>query len=287
MGGRLAGSGMGAAGLVTPFTLGGGAGQGGGEMSHIGGPVLAGAAAGAGGAYAYNHHNNNNNENGSPTHTNASSHYPPTTPGTQSIYSSDGYQPTMSSGQYPPNPYAPPLPLGRGPSPGQSMLAGTNSSSGHSHGGGSVVGGMGAAGAGYATSNSTSNPRSAKELEAFGGRRVANPDEGAGPSAGQGEEHLPNPYASVDPQAHAAYLQSGPGRRESVGGEFGGGGAGPAFPHPQHHQASFAPAQPYAQPAAQGSGVIVHRDGGRIPDRGGEEQAEIPPTYDSIPKEER
>jgi hypothetical protein len=89
------------------------------------------------------------------------------------------------------------------------------------------------------------NPMSAKEREARGSGAfaVANPGPG-GPQMGQ--MHMPMPASQ------------------------GGFGALPN-PHSPESQGSIG----------TGSGVLVHTDGGRVP----EPQQEIPPTYDSIPRQ--
>ncbi|KAJ6503320.1 hypothetical protein C8R47DRAFT_1192929 [Mycena vitilis] len=112
------------------------------------------------------------------------------------------------------------------------------------------------------------NPRSAKEREAAGGRRsgnfaVANPSNEAG--------------GSRDDQ-YRAYLQRGPpGARRGSQGEYMGG---------------YPPASPTGSSSGAGqrtSGVLVHQDGGRLPEHDTlhEEADEIPPTYDSLPSGER
>jgi hypothetical protein len=149
------------------------------------------------------------------------------------------------------SPYAPPI--GRGPSPGPSV-ARTNTS--NSSGG---IGGVGAGGGAY-----YNNPRSAKEREALGireGAHVMNPSQDGefsqhAQGLGQGVTYA----AGVGEAAHQAYLAGGPS------------------------PSNFAVA------GGRPGSVVVHRDGGRVPVTGQEEEeveAEIPPTYDSLPAEER
>lgn len=152
------------------------------------------------------------------------------------------------------SPYAPPI--GRGPSPGPSV-ARTNTS--NSSGGIGVGGG----GAYY------NNPRSAKEREALGmrgGVHVMNPSQdGVEYSQQHGHSQMMYAAGGVGEAAHQAYLAGGPS--SNLGGR---------------QQGAVSP---------PGS-VVVHRDGGRVPVTGQEEEehvveAEIPPTYDSLPAEER
>ncbi|KAG5651269.1 hypothetical protein H0H81_009263 [Sphagnurus paluster] len=122
-----------------------------------------------------------------------------------------------------------------------------------SHGGQSASTGTGT---GTGGGGAGSAARSAKEREAFAGRRVTNPDVGGsvpslGPGAGGGVG-----IGALDEERRQAYLRSGPG-------------------------------------VGQGQGPIVHRDGGRVGVHPGQEEedveqpAEIPPTYDSLPHDER
>ncbi|KIJ98839.1 hypothetical protein K443DRAFT_680424 [Laccaria amethystina LaAM-08-1] len=145
------------------------------------------------------------------------------------------------------SPYAPPI--GRGPSPGLSVARTNMSNSSGGVGGSSDAGGGG--GAYY------HNPRSAKEREAFGirdGAHVMNPSQDGEYSQqaqglGQGMMYA----AGVGEAAHQASLAGGPSPSNFA---FAGGRPG---------------------------SVVVHRDGGRVE----QVEAEIPPTYDSLPAEER
>jgi len=158
------------------------------------------------------------------------------------------------------SPYAPPI--GRGPSPGPSV-ARTNTTNSSSAGFG---GGVGAGGGAY-----YNNPRSAKEIEALGlrgGAHVMNPSQDGGeyPQHGQGMMYS---AGGVGEAAHQAYLAGGP----SPSNNFAVAGGRPGAVSPP-------------------GSVVVHRDGGRVSVIGQEEEehvveAEIPPTYDSLPAEER
>ena len=148
-------------------------------------------------------------------------------------------------------PYAPPI--GRGPSPGPSV-ARTNTSN--------SSGGVGAGGGAY-----YNNPRSAKEMEALGIR---------------GGVHVMNPSHDGE------YSQNAPG--QGLGQGMYAGGVGEVA-----HQAYLAGGPSPSNFAGTGGrpqSVVVHRDGGRVSVIGPEEEehvveAEIPPTYDSLPAEER
>jgi hypothetical protein len=115
-------------------------------------------------------------------------------------------------------------------------------------------------------------PRNAKEREAgrSGNFAVANPS--TDPS-----DSRPMSGGYNDP--YQAYLRSGPQQvRRGSQSEYND----PSF-HPPLPGASSSGANPRA------SGVLVHQDGGRVehgtvPE---EEADEIPPTYDSLPNEER
>ncbi|KAJ6567038.1 hypothetical protein B0H19DRAFT_717082 [Mycena capillaripes] len=112
-----------------------------------------------------------------------------------------------------------------------------------SHAGG---GPMSATSAG--SSSHYTNPMSAKEREARGGGlAVANPGPYGHPM------HMPMPAPGV--------MSPGVG------------------PLPNPH----SPGSQQSGGSAHGSGVLVHTDGGRVPDQSaGEGMREIPPTYDSI-----
>ncbi|KAJ7070832.1 hypothetical protein C8F01DRAFT_399026 [Mycena amicta] len=103
--------------------------------------------------------------------------------------------------------------------------------------------------------SSAYNPRSAKEREAVGSRSfaVANPTNETGPYD----------------DAIQTYLRSGP--RRASQSEYSG------MPH--------SPMASSSSSSGTG-GVIVHQDGGRVEPRI-EEADEIPPTYDSIPNDQR
>ena len=139
-------------------------------------------------------------------------------------------------------------PIGRGPSPGPSV-ARTNTSN--------SSGGVGAGGGGAYYNN----PRSAKEMEALGlrgGVHVMNPSH----HEGEYSQHAQGLGQGVREAAHQVYLAGGPSPSN-----FAGAGGRP-------------------------QSVVVHRDGGRVSVIGPEEEegvveAEIPPTYDSLPAEER
>jgi hypothetical protein len=301
MGGRL-GSGIG--GVVTPFTYtpGGGGGSEMGERS--GGPGLAGPAAlatgvGLGAAAAhqakqrstdYGYPQQDGYQTASFTTTNPRDSYYPSQPhspppptlsdsgtGSGATTSSGGHhnlpprdpQYTPQGGGYPnmqPYPNAQQQPY-----PGQLANPGGHPGAFYPAAGAAAAMGAGAAvgahgrsasmsSSGHTGSGSGTASRSAKEREAFarsagpGGLGVANPD-GEGGSAGG---------AGIGDDARRAYLAGGPGP-----GRMGG-----------------VPAS-----VGGGSGVVVHRDGGRVVDEGEQEgdgeQAEIPPTYDSIPLGER
>lgn len=219
------------------------------EMAHVNSsaPLLAGAAGGFAAGYAVDQYGRQISQ--------------PTSP-IQSQYSSEGPYPatstTGSSGYHNQGPYAPPT--GRGPSPGPTLNTGTgahSSSSGH----GSALG----AGAGAGLAAGVYSPMSSKEREAYGISRshVVNPDDAAG---------LQVPYGGLGEEAHRAYLQDGPQQRLS-GYSVG---------------ASSAYVVPDPQSSPSGGSVIVHQDGGRFEHPMKEEvQHEIPPTYDSIPPEDR
>ncbi|KAJ7500447.1 hypothetical protein B0H11DRAFT_1995405, partial [Mycena galericulata] len=68
--------------------------------------------------------------------------------------------------------------------------------------------------------------------------------------------------------------------REARGGGLGvtnpSSGSIPRMPNPH------SPGEDIGSGSGSGSGVVVHQDGGRVPDEGAEGMREIPPTYDSI-----
>ncbi|KAF7347653.1 RecA family ATPase [Mycena venus] len=114
------------------------------------------------------------------------------------------------------------------------------------------------------------NPRSAKEREAgrSGTFAVANPS--AEPSDSR-------PMSGGYNDQYQSYLRSGPQARRGSQSEY-------------NDRASYPPLSPtVASSGAGGHGVVVHQDGGRLePETVAEEQAdEIPPTYDSLPNDER
>jgi hypothetical protein len=125
------------------------------------------------------------------------------------------------------------------------------------------VGGSGDAGGGGGAHYH--NPRSAKEREAFGirdGAHVMNPSQD-GEYSQQAQRLGQGMYAAgVGEAAHQASLAGGPS------------------------PSNFAVA------GGRPGSVVVHRDSGRVPVTGQQEEeeeveAEIPPTYDSLPAEER
>ena len=157
------------------------------------------------------------------------------------------------------SPYAPPI--GRGPCPGPSV-ARTNTTNSSSAGFG---GGVGAGGGAY-----YNNPRSAKEIETLGlrgGAHVMNPSQD-----GEYSQHAQGMMYSAGgagEAAHQAYLAGGP----SPSNNFAVVGGRPGAVSPS-------------------GSVVVHGGGGGVSVVGQEDEehvveAEIPPTYDSIPAEER
>ncbi|KAJ7675401.1 hypothetical protein B0H17DRAFT_135745 [Mycena rosella] len=121
------------------------------------------------------------------------------------------------------------------------------------------------------SSGSSGNPRSAKEREArrSAGFAVANPS----------HEYEPRTMSGAYDDQYQEYLRAGPHNARNSQGEY--------------HDSS-PPLSPTASTSVAGqrtSGVIVHQDGGRvdpIEENIREEEAdEIPPTYDSLPSEQR
>lgn len=147
--------------------------------------------------------------------------------------------------------------LGPGPSPGPSEL-GSGSASGSGHQGAFGV---------Y-----PGNGRSAKEREAQGGGLMVsnNADEGGRPSG----VAFPHPQ----PFHHPYYGDGGPSATTHSLPPPAGAGAGAGG---EKSELSLL-----ATGATGGSGVRVHRDAGRVPDPEPDSE-EIPPTYDSIPADER
>ena len=154
-----------------------------------------------------------------------------------------------------------------------------NSADGSSSFGGSGSGGSGgiyyqpmggAPSPGHSVLTSSSGGRNAKEVEAMG-RVVTNPD-------GQ------------IPAFQQAYLRTGPGIHQQQQGQYLPSSSSSAIPVPlQYPQQSHPPTISRA-----GAAVVVHEDGGRVVLRKGEEAegerevlSEIPPTYDSLPYDER
>ncbi|KAJ7246312.1 hypothetical protein B0H12DRAFT_1126638 [Mycena haematopus] len=115
-------------------------------------------------------------------------------------------------------------------------------------------------------------PRSAKEQEAgrSGNFAVANPSTEAGDS-----RPISGPYNDQ----YQAYLRSGPQARRGSQSEYNDTSSYPPLP----------PAASSSGASQRAGGVLVHQDGGRVePETVLEEEAdEIPPTYDSLPNEER
>jgi len=114
------------------------------------------------------------------------------------------------------------------------------------------------------------NARSAKEIEALGlrgGAHVMNPSQDEEYS--QHAQGMMYAAGGVGEAAHQAYLAGGP----SPSNNFAVAGGRPGAVSPP-------------------GSVVVHRDGGRVSVIGQEAEehvveAEIPPTYDNIPAEER
>lgn len=291
MGGRLGGTGIGA-GVVTPFIYNPNPNSPPhpsspypqmsqpqmSQQGHLYGDLAAAGAAGARGGVSP-----------PPSSASADGYYPNTAPSSASYYpSSQGsqqqlYNPNASvpvGGYLPPSASAGAYGAGSGP-----LTSRTSSSGGSSHG-------MGMAG----------GPRSAKEREAMGrygvgGLTVANPEEGDNLGEGSG-------FSQQQQQQRAAYMQNGPGPGAYVQNQPGvgrmrsiehGGYVGPGAQSAVLDYAGSGASVP--SPARRGSAVVVHQDGGRVQIRGKgteaadeeeeEEPSEIPPTYDSIPPEER
>lgn len=197
-------------------------------------------------------------------------------PPPMSQYSADGHPPTIattSSGSY----YGA-IPQQIAPSSGYLPTSGSTPTRTNSGSSGN-----------NSLHNSLNNPRSAKEREALDNRNSLN---GRGLSVAN-PSYEPEPEGTLaggyDGQARQAYLQMGPqGRRPSQPDSptYGFSTQNSPPPHPAPLRASGS-----ASPDSRArSGVIVHQDGGRLqPDtaEGEERQAEIPPTYDSIPAEDR
>ncbi|KIM37783.1 hypothetical protein M413DRAFT_255569 [Hebeloma cylindrosporum] len=214
-----------------------------------------------------------------------------------------------SEGGYPATPGGYPYvnPMGRGPSPGPSVLTG-NGQGGSSEHSSSAYGGI--AGVGAVMGGQYGNEqqqqqqqRSAKEMEAMGMRapHVMNPDDAAGGYYPPG----------VHSQTRQAYLQNGPvgsSSQQQQQQQFYRSGSPPmassssgvpdalrpGLPQSQSQYASASTSSSSPPPALlPGSAVVVHQDGGRVVMRKGErvdEEAaeegaglsEIPPTYDSL-----
>lgn len=188
----------------------------------------------------------------------------------QTSPASDGGYTTTSSGL----PYTSPVPspgfmggaaaalLGRGgPSPGPSMnlppseFGSSGSQSGHGHSGNGSGGYYNAFG--DAAGRMGNKEREAYEAAGTSGRMVVtNNPEQAYP---QYQPYTSGPASSTTPR--------------------------PGTPQQQQQQQRGEKAEANPNPATSSS-VIVHRDGGRIP-QPGDEEAEIPPTYDSIPRDQR
>ncbi|KAF8815246.1 hypothetical protein BYT27DRAFT_6734866 [Phlegmacium glaucopus] len=152
--------------------------------------------------------------------------------------------------------YHHPQSMGRGPSPGPSVLS----------------------------SSSGNGARNAKEAEAMG-RVIMNPDDGLGGGQGQQgqQQYGQNP-------AFQAYLQNGPAPHQHQ--YHPSSSSSQQYQNPQHQYQTSQPLQDQT-PARPGTAVVVHEDGGRVVLRKGEESErevlspEIPPTYDSLPVEVR
>jgi len=302
MGGRL-GAGAGGGGIISPYAY--------------QPPVPVAATAMASGAAPVQQRHQRNPSYGQPQQQQQyyDSNNPPASPVTSGMSSEGGYQPThhtTSSGSH--YPYV--NPMGRGPSPGPSVLTGNGQgSSEHSSAGisASAYGGIAGAGVmlGQYGNEQQQQQRSAKEMEAMGMRapRVMNPDEAAAAAAaaagggGGGGGYYPT---GVHPQSRQAYLQHGPmassGSQQqfyqAVPSAVASSGVPDALrpgpqsqPHSHYPSASMASTSPSPPPTVlPGSAVVVHQDGGRVVMRKGgqveeeEEEglAEIPPTYDSL-----
>jgi len=111
------------------------------------------------------------------------------------------------------------------------------------------------------------NPRSAKEREAghSGTFAVANPSA------------EPSDSRPMSGGQYETYLRSGPQARRGSQSEY-------------NDPSSYPPLSPTASSSNAGQrpgGVLVHQDGGRLEPETVLEADEIPPTYDSLPDEER
>ncbi|KAJ7103319.1 hypothetical protein B0H15DRAFT_811831 [Mycena belliarum] len=114
-------------------------------------------------------------------------------------------------------------------------------------------------------SASSYNPRSAKEREAQrAGFAIANPS----------HDNEPRAMSGAYDEQYQMYLRSGPQNARNS-------------PRGESDRPPLSPTASSSAASHRASGVLVHKDGGRV-DAVQEEQAdEIPPTYDSLPKIER
>ncbi|KAJ7765630.1 hypothetical protein B0H16DRAFT_1794548 [Mycena metata] len=94
-----------------------------------------------------------------------------------------------------------------------------------------------------------------------------------GSSSGAGAGYYPNPMSAKEREARG---QGGLGVANP--------GPGMHMPMPHSQGQGGMPALPNPHSGSPGEGVLVHTDGGRVPEEGagGQGMSEIPPTYDSI-----
>ncbi|KAF8644019.1 hypothetical protein AX16_008735 [Volvariella volvacea WC 439] len=308
MGGRL---GAGVGGVVTPFRYEPAAPMAASQMSQTAsghGPVLAaGAPMMPGGkrgqtlphGAAYGSGSANASASVLPYAGGPSNAPPPAPPSSGSRYSSDVVTAYSSP--------APPMPMGvvnmnpgewRGPSPGPSMGTGTGSSSGAYGGYGGYNTGTGSddrsSSAGFAGAASIGfhvvNDGAAAAGAAASGAAIRSAKERE--AEAEAQQLRQQQLLEQQRQQQQMQMHGVPGVPipANMPGQVPGG---------QTPQQPYPAGQPYGPGAVAGSGVatpgsvqtpgsgpIVHTDGGRIviPDSGREE---IPPTYDSLPPDER
>ncbi|KAJ7753410.1 hypothetical protein DFH07DRAFT_824348 [Mycena maculata] len=128
----------------------------------------------------------------------------------------------------------------------------------------------GGGGGGYETT-SEGGPLSPSMSSYYGPGSASHPvSAGPGPmsAASTSSGGYPNPLSAKE--------------REARGGGFAvaNPGSGMSTPMPAQGGSQRLP-NPHS-PGESGSGVVVHQDGGRVPQEEGEGMREIPPTYDSI-----
>jgi len=143
--------------------------------------------------------------------------------------------------------YYGPQTMGRGPSPGHSML-----------------------------SSSSGGGRNAKEMEAMGGVMIANPDDGAVTGSGGGQPL---------PGFQQAYLQSGPGPHHQQRPYSSSSSSTPVPSHLQQHSPTPSSAGTAVVVHEDGGRVVMRKGGGE--GEGEVMGSEIPPTYDSLPVDVR